>query len=106
MRTIPFGVHPDSWGEPTSGETSPGRAARVGGLREEHIERAILPNGIDVLSRYLPDPDIVAISIGSRGTAALDRGDRGSPPLQPRWRLGGAGTTDDQIDDHSQSPPP
>jgi predicted Zn-dependent peptidase len=44
----------------------------MGGLREEHIERAVLPNGIDVLSRYLPDPDIVAISIGTRAGARFE----------------------------------
>jgi predicted Zn-dependent peptidase len=72
VRTIPFGAHSGSLGEPIAAETSPGRAARVAGLREEHIERTVLPNGIDVLSRYLPDPDIVAISIGSRGGARFE----------------------------------
>jgi len=53
----------------------PDRARRVGGLQEEHIERAVLPNGILVLSRYLPDPDIVAISIGARAGARFETDD-------------------------------
>ena len=32
----------------------------------------MLPNGITVLSRYLPDPDIVAISIGARAGARFE----------------------------------
>jgi predicted Zn-dependent peptidase len=44
----------------------------VSGLHEEHIERAVLPNGIQVISRYLPDPDIVAISIGARAGARFE----------------------------------
>src|SRR5690242_8096983 len=67
-----FGAHSGSQREPGSAESTSGRPARVGGLREEHIDRAILPNGIDVLARYLPDPDIVAISIGTRAGARFE----------------------------------
>ena len=49
-----------------------GRGDRGRGLHEEHIERAVLPNGAVVLSRYLPDPDIVAICIGSRAGARFE----------------------------------
>ena len=49
-----------------------GRGDRGRGLHEEHIERAVLPNGAIVLSRYLPDPDIVAICIGSRAGARFE----------------------------------
>src|SRR5947207_2823730 len=73
--TTGFGAHSGSHGEPGSSESITGRSARVAGLREEHIERAILPNGIDVLSRYLPDPDIVAISIGTRAGARFETDD-------------------------------
>src|SRR5581483_4797136 len=72
VRTTRFGVHSGSQREPGSSESRRGRAGRVAGLREEQIERAILPNGIDVLSRYLPDPDIVAISIGTRAGARFE----------------------------------
>lgn len=51
---------------------TPGPNGRRGGLHEEHIERAVLPNGTIVLSRYLPDPDIVAISIGARAGARFE----------------------------------
>lgn len=72
MPTIWFGAHAGSRWEPGSHESASGRPTRVGGLREEHIERAVLPNGINVLSRYLPDPDIVAISIGTRAGARFE----------------------------------
>jgi predicted Zn-dependent peptidase len=49
-----------------------GRGERGRGLHEEQIERAVLPNGAVVLSRYLPDPDIVAICIGSRAGARFE----------------------------------
>lgn len=49
-----------------------GRGDRGRGLHEEHIERITLPNGAVVLSRYLPDPDIVAICIGSRAGARFE----------------------------------
>jgi len=51
---------------------TPGPQGRRGGLHEEHIERAVLPNGAIVLSRYLPDPDIVAICIGSRAGSRFE----------------------------------
>ena len=51
---------------------TPGRGGRGRGLHEEHIERTVLPNGATVLSRYLPDPDIVAICIGSRAGARFE----------------------------------
>ena len=54
-----------------AGATS-GSGDRGRGLHEEHIERAVLPNGTTVLSRYLPDPDIVAICIGSRAGARFE----------------------------------
>lgn len=64
----PFGPGPDS----NLAGAGTGQGARGGGLREEQIERAVLPNGIVVLSRYLPDPDIVAISIGTRAGARFE----------------------------------
>jgi predicted Zn-dependent peptidase len=51
---------------------TPGPGGRRGGLHEEHIEKTVLPNGTIVLSRYLPDPDIVAISIGARAGARFE----------------------------------
>jgi predicted Zn-dependent peptidase len=51
---------------------TPSPEGRRGGLHEEHIERAVLPNGAIVLSRYLPDPDIVAISIGARAGSRFE----------------------------------
>src|SRR5919206_1581912 len=59
-------------GGPVAAGAQPERPARSGGLHEEHIERAVLPNGILVLSRYLPDPDIVAMSIGARAGARFE----------------------------------
>jgi predicted Zn-dependent peptidase len=63
---------------------------RRGGLHEEHIERQVLPNGTIVLSRYLPDPDIVAISIGSRaGTRFEDDPTAGVTKLLEKLYLQG-----------------
>jgi predicted Zn-dependent peptidase len=49
-----------------------GRGDRGRGLHEDQIKRASLPNGAVVLSRYLPDPDIVAICIGARAGARFE----------------------------------
>jgi predicted Zn-dependent peptidase len=51
---------------------TPSPQGRRGGLHEEHIERTVLSNGATVLSRYLPDPDIVAISIGARSGSRFE----------------------------------
>src|SRR4051812_13519528 len=68
----PFGAPGDPWeGLGVAGAT-PGPSGRRGGLHEEQIERAVLSNGAIVLSRYLPDPDIVAICIGSRAGARFE----------------------------------
>jgi predicted Zn-dependent peptidase len=72
VRTRSFGARVGSPGGLGSADATPERAGRTGGLHEEHIERSVLPNGIVVLSRYLPDPDIVAISIGARGGARFE----------------------------------
>lgn len=64
----PFGPGPDlNLAGATAGQGERGR-----GLHEEHIERTVLPNGVVVLSRYLSDPDIVAISIGTRAGARFE----------------------------------
>ena len=72
MRTTPFGapLGPDDWSDVA--RATPGNGTGRRGLQEEHIERALLPNGATVLSRYLPDPDIVAICIGSRAGARFE----------------------------------
>ena len=75
VRTTEFGAHSGIGatgdGLERASEAS-GRGDRGRGLQEEHIERAVLSNGVTVLSRYLPDPDIVAISIGSRAGARFE----------------------------------
>lgn len=72
MRATQFGAH-SGFGvfgdESERASEASGRGERGRGLHEEQIERAVLPNGVTVLSRYLPDPDIVAISIGARAGA-------------------------------------
>src|SRR3954469_15050347 len=68
----PFGAPSDPGDRLGGTGATPGPSGRRGGLHEEHIERAVLPNGAVVLSRYLPDPDIVAISIGSRAGARFE----------------------------------
>jgi predicted Zn-dependent peptidase len=75
VRTTGFGAHSGYGGlghqgdRPEQAGNAAGRGDRGRGLHEEHIERAVLPNGVTVLSRYLPDPDIIAISIGARAGA-------------------------------------
>ncbi|MGE3270536.1 MAG: M16 family metallopeptidase [Chloroflexota bacterium] len=69
MRTTRFGAHSGFGNEPEGAGATTGPGDRGRGLHEEHIERAVLPNGVTVLSRYLPDPDIVAICIGARAGA-------------------------------------
>ena len=72
MRTTRFGPPSESGGRPDLAGATTGRGERGRGLHEEHIERALLPNGTVVLSRYLPDPDIVAICVGSRAGARFE----------------------------------
>ncbi|MCC7369631.1 MAG: insulinase family protein [Chloroflexi bacterium] len=72
MRTTQFGAHSGfgAWGDESElASAAAERGDRGRGLHEEHIEKAILSNGVTVLSRYLTDPDIVAISIGARAGA-------------------------------------
>jgi len=71
VQTTRFGASPGANSGPTAGAIT-GRSDRGRGLHEEHIERAVLANGVTVLSRYLPDPDIIAISIGSRAGARFE----------------------------------
>jgi predicted Zn-dependent peptidase len=72
VRTTRFGAH-SGYGAPggrtEQASAAAGRGERGRGLHEEHIERTVLANGVTVLSRYLPDPDIVAISFGARAGA-------------------------------------
>lgn len=72
VRTTPFGapLGPDDGSDVA--RATPGSGDRRRGLQEEHIERTVLPNGAVVLSRYLPDPDIVAICIGARAGARFE----------------------------------
>jgi predicted Zn-dependent peptidase len=72
VRTTRFGAPSGPDDGPDAAGATTGRGDRGRGLHEEHIERAVLPNGAVVLSRYLPDPDIVAICIGSRAGARFE----------------------------------
>ena len=72
MRTRQFGAPSGPDDGPGAAGATTGRGDRGRGLHEEHIERAVLSNGAVVLSRYLPDPDIVAICIGSRAGARFE----------------------------------
>ena len=68
----PFGAPRGPWNERLAARATASSGDRRGGLHEDQIARTVLPNGAIVLSRYLPDPDIVAISIGSRAGARFE----------------------------------
>jgi predicted Zn-dependent peptidase len=68
----PFGAPGDSRAGLGKTAATTGQGDRRGGLHEEQIAKTVLPNGAIVLSRYLPDPDIVAICIGSRAGARFE----------------------------------
>lgn len=72
MQSTPFEAAAGLARGPVAAEATAARGDRGRGLHEEHIERAVLPNGIVVLSRYLPDPDIVAICVGARAGARFE----------------------------------
>ncbi|MCC6176877.1 MAG: insulinase family protein [Chloroflexi bacterium] len=61
-----------AWAERHSGRASDGQPAEPADLSDYGIQRTTLGNGIAVLSRHVPDPDIVAICIGVRAGARFE----------------------------------